>query len=164
VPSKKEINIQYSYYNSLSELSDEERSLITSSENAILSAYAPYSNFRVGAAVLLEDGTIVTGSNQENAAYPSGLCAERVAFFAAGAHHPGKKIKAVAVIAKSENINKDEPVSPCGGCRQVMTEYEFKQNSPIEILLSSPSGKVIKIDSVKKLLPLVFEGSVLKNP
>jgi len=120
-------------------------------------AYAPYSSFRVGAAILLENGVIVLGNNQENAAYPSGLCAERVAFFAAGANYPGVRIMAASVTASSAQYTEGDPVTPCGGCRQCMLEYELKQDSDIPLYMISPSGEITMSPSIKQLLPLFFE-------
>jgi cytidine deaminase len=122
-------------------------------------AYAPYSSFHVGAALLLENGMIIKGNNQENAAFPSGLCAERVAIFYAGANHPGVRIMGIAVTAKSVNYTKGEPVTPCGSCRQSLLEYELNQQSDIPIYMVSPSGEVIVSKSIKQLLPLYFEHS-----
>jgi cytidine deaminase len=122
-------------------------------------AYAPYSSFHVGAALLLENGIIIKGNNQENAAFPSGLCAERVAIFYAGANHPGVRIMGIAVTAKSVNYTKGEPVTPCGSCRQSLLEYELNQQSDIPIYMVSPSGEVIVSKSIKQLLPLYFEHS-----
>ncbi|HEU4497557.1 MAG TPA: cytidine deaminase [Flavobacterium sp.] len=119
-------------------------------------AYAPYSKFRVGAAVLLENGKIILGSNQENAAYPSGLCAERVAIFQAGAIYPGLKILKVAISAASDEKTVATPIPPCGGCRQAIAEYEFKQDFPIEIYFMGETGAICKSDSLKNLLPFSF--------
>jgi cytidine deaminase len=124
-------------------------------------AYAPYSRFNVGAALLLENGTIVTGSNQENASYPSGLCAERTAIYYAGSQHPDKNILKLAISASSQNHPTDSPIPPCGACRQAIAEYEIRQNSPIEIYFMGETGKVIKSDSLANLLPLVFDKNVL---
>jgi cytidine deaminase len=126
---------------------------------AMENAYAPYSTFQVGSAVLLENGLIIKGSNQENAAFPSGLCAERVAFFFAGANYPGLRIVAAAVTARSLNYTMGDPITPCGGCRQSMLEYEIKQKSDIPIYMLSPSGQIIVSKSIKQLLPLHFESS-----
>jgi cytidine deaminase len=123
------------------------------------SAYAPYSSFHVGAAVLLETGIIIKGNNQENAAFPSGLCAERVAIFYAGANYPGVRIIAIAVTARSLNYTQGEPVTPCGGCRQSLLEYELNQQADIPIYMISPSGAIIVSKSIKQLLPLHFEHS-----
>lgn len=131
--------------------------LIDACLEAMQTAYAPYSGFRVGAALLLENGVIVIGNNQENAAYPSGLCAERVAFFAAGAQHPNVRVIAAAVVASSAQYTHGEPVTPCGGCRQSMLEYELKQQKDIPLYMISPSGEITISPSIKQLLPLHFE-------
>lgn len=158
-----EIKIQctFQHYAKASELSEQEQQLIKAAHLALDSAYAPYSRFHVGAALLLEDDTIITGSNQENAAYPSGLCAERVAFFSAGSQHPGKRILAAAI---TTSYPLDHPVSPCGACRQVMAEYELKQSSPIRILLCAHDGSIMTGSSAKDLLPLYFSGEWLRKP
>lgn len=146
----------YSEFDDFTELPENEQNLVGLSREMTKSAYSPYSGFRVGAAVLLEDGTIVKGSNQENAAYPSGLCAERVAVFSASALHPGINIKIIAISAYSNTKSIEKPVSPCGSCRQVLIEYEKKQKKPIKIILSGEKGKVLVIESVADLLPLHF--------
>jgi cytidine deaminase len=135
--------------------------LMTAAEKARENAYAPYSKFRVGAAILLNNGEVVTGNNQENAAYPSGLCAERVAVFFAGSQYPNAKILQIAVTARSEKQVLNKPVSPCGACRQSIAEYEFKQNHPIEIFFMGETGQVFKTDSIKDLLPFLFDSSQL---
>ena len=124
-------------------------------------AYAPYSKFLVGAALILEDGTIVTGNNQENAAYPSGLCAERTAIFYAGSQYPDKKITRMALSASSSNHTVMTPIPPCGACRQSISEYEIKQEAPIEIYFMGQTGKVVKVSSLSDLLPLAFDKSYL---
>jgi cytidine deaminase len=129
---------------------------IYEAKKAADSAYAPYSGFNVGAAVLLENGKIVTGNNQENAAYPSGLCAERVALFYASSQFPNQKIIALAVTAKSASHPISSPVTPCGSCRQVIAEYEAKFDSPIKTIMSGETGEIFVCESVSILLPLVF--------
>jgi cytidine deaminase len=124
-------------------------------------AYAPYSKFRVGAAILLDNGKVVLGSNQENAAYPSGLCAERVAIFQAGAIYPDAKIIKLAITAASDSNPTLSPIPPCGACRQSIAEYEFKQNTPIEIYFMGESGEVYKSNSIENLLPLSFDKTSL---
>jgi cytidine deaminase len=124
-------------------------------------AYAPYSHFMVGAALLLDTGEVIIGNNQENAAYPSGLCAERVAVFHAGATNPKATIVSMAVSARSLNYSVTVPIAPCGACRQSLAEYEVKQKTPICIYFMGESGKVVKSDSVKDLLPLIFDNSYL---
>ncbi len=134
--------------------------LCAAAGEALNAAYAPYSQFHVGAALLLEDGTIVPGSNQENAAYPSGLCAERVALFSAGSLYPGKRIVALAV---TTSYSLDTPIAPCGACRQVMAEYALKQDAPIEIFMLQKDGIIFRMQNVKDLLPLYFSGEWLKK-
>ncbi len=124
-------------------------------------AYAPYSHFRVGAALMLENGIVVTGNNQENAAYPSGMCAERVAIWAASSQYPDQKIMQIAITARSENHLLDQPVPPCGACRQTIAEYEIKQKQNIEIYFMGEVGKIYKSDSLHDLLPLIFDSSNL---
>ncbi len=141
------------------ELPSEFKSLLYAAITAADKAYAPYSNFRVGAAVLLSDGKIVTGSNQENAAYPSGLCAERVALFNAGSQYPELSVVAMAVTAYSNN-KQVEMVSPCGACRQVMLEVENRYKYPFKVLLCG-SEKVYQLDNASSLLPISFDGSDL---
>jgi cytidine deaminase len=135
------------------EISETEKKLIAHAKQALSTAYAPYSQFKVAAAVLLQNGEIVCGSNQENAAYPSGLCAERVAFFTAATLYPAVKILAVAVTTAA---HLHEPVAPCGACRQVMVEYEVKQDSKIKLLLTNPAGKMYISESIENILPFVF--------
>jgi len=150
------INSEFIEYDSAEELPLQQKELLEQAEQAAKSAYAPYSKFKVGAAVLLDNGKIITGSNQENASYPLGLCAERVALFAASAQNPGMKITGIAVTSSSEN-----PASPCGACRQVMAEYESLHKNEMRILLKGASGKIIAADGVKNLLPLMFSGKDL---
>ncbi|MDD3876949.1 MAG: cytidine deaminase [Bacteroidales bacterium] len=150
-------------YNSIEELSKEDQLLIEASKKAVKNAYAPYSGFNVGAAVLLENGEIVSGNNQENAAYPSGLCAERVAVFAASAKYPDVAMKAIAITAESENFLVDMPVTPCGSCRQVLAEYEHKSGKDIKVILSGKTGKILILKNIKTLLPLIFDSSKLKK-
>jgi cytidine deaminase len=124
-------------------------------------SYAPYSKFHVGAALLLDNGQTVVGSNQENAAYPSGLCAERVAVFYAGTAYPDNKIMRIAITAAAEEKEVNEPIPPCGACRQSIAEYELRQDEPIEIWFMGETGKVYKSDSLKNLLPMVFGSEYL---
>ncbi len=160
--TEKEISIKYNEYNTQSELSTEHRELLSEAADACKNAYSPYSGFKVGAAIRCGDGKIVKGNNQENAAYPSGLCAERVALFTASAQNPGVVIKAIAITTESSS-NSDIPVSPCGACRQVMAEYENRQGSEIEILFSSNTGRVFKVNGVKSLLPFTFNSNHLPD-
>lgn len=124
-------------------------------------AYAPYSNFKVGAALLLDNNEIVIGSNQENAAYPSGLCAERVAVFQAGTLYPNSKILIMAITAGSEKNVTSSPIPPCGACRQSIAEYEFKQDTPIQIYFMGETGEIYCSSSISNLLPLSFDKNYL---
>lgn len=160
---KKTLGIQVYEVDDFLELSQKEQELISLAREMTKKAYAPYSEFYVGAAVLLENDEIITGSNQENGAYPSGLCAERVAVFAASAMFPGVPMKTIAVSATSTRMNLHEPVSPCGACRQVLLEYEVLQQKPIKVLLSKEDGKILIIEKVQDLLPLSFSGNELKK-
>tara|TARA_B100001250_G_scaffold409371_1_gene433580 strand:+ start:290 stop:778 length:489 start_codon:yes stop_codon:yes gene_type:complete len=147
----------------LSELDTEDQELISHAKEAFITAYAPYSGFLVGASILLENGEIIDGSNQENVAYPSGLCAERVAMFYAGANFPETKIKTIAVSVFSKSFEVTDVVSPCGACRQVMAEYEEKQERSIKVILHSPSDKVLIANKVQDLLPFMFKSPDLKK-
>lgn len=148
-------NFEYKLYSN-DELSDKDRLLINRAKNACETAYAPYSQFTVGAALLLENGEIVIGSNQENAAYPSGLCAERVALFNSATNHPGNKIKKIVITARKAKSKQFIDVSPCGSCRQVMLEYEELQNENIEVIFSTTKGW-IKLPKSSLLLPFCFD-------
>jgi len=158
---KIKIEAELEVFESVSELSEEIQNLMNKAQQARDKAYAPYSRFMVGAAILLENGQVVSGNNQENAAYPSGLCAERVAIFSAGAQYPTIGITRMCLTVRSLNHDVDRPTPPCGACRQVMTEYEVKQKSPIELYFMGETGKVVKSKSVADLLPLVFDNSYL---
>ncbi len=160
---KVAIPIQFTEFENISELSDQDRLLVEIARKMTQNAYAPYSEFSVGTAVLLDNGEIVTGSNQENAAYPSGLCAERVATFSASANHPQATMKTIAISANNKTQTMDYPVTPCGACRQVMLEYETRQSEPIKVILSGNSGKIYILEQVKDLLPLTFTVDDLKR-
>ncbi|TSJ45545.1 cytidine deaminase [Fluviicola chungangensis] len=153
---KKQLTIHYEWLNHWKELPDTEHILIEKAYEAAKDAYAPYSDFQVGAAVLLEDGGIIKGNNQENIAYPSGLCAERVALFYAGANYPGTAVKTIVVVAQGDLIAGDECVSPCGSCRQVIAESESRQKEAIRIILVAQDGKTWIFDSIKDLLIFPF--------
>ena len=155
------INTTFTAYQSIEELPKDVQSLMQQAVAIRKNAYAPYSKFRVGAAILLDNDKIVLGSNQENAAYPSGLCAERVAIFQTGAIYPDAKIIKMAVSAASDMNKTTSPIPPCGGCRQVISEYEIKQSTPIEIYFMGESGEIYKSDSIKNLLPLTFDKNFL---
>ncbi|MDH6358163.1 cytidine deaminase [Parabacteroides sp. PF5-9] len=151
----KELKIEFQLKElALNELTDSEYQLMQTAISAAENAYAPYSCFQVGAAVLLQNGVIITGNNQENAAYPSGLCAERVALFYAGAQYPQTAATTLAVVALKDGIIQPN-ISPCGACRQVLMESEQRGNTPMTILLCEKE-KVLKISSASALLPLAF--------
>ena len=148
-------------YASFDELSEQDQILLKAAIKSREQAYAPYSHFKVGASVLLDNGKVITGNNQENAAYPSGLCAERVAVFAAKANYPNAAIVAMAVSARNSNRKTNEPATCCGSCRQVMLEYELNQQSPIKIIFYGEEGNVWELPSTKLLLPLFFNRDFL---
>lgn len=154
---KLEIKTVFYEYNSLEALEQEDKALMEAAVDIRKRAYAPYSQFRVGAAVLMENGTIVLGSNQENAAYPSGLCAERTAVFQAGALYPDQIIKKIAISASSDLRETKTPIPPCGACRQSLLEYETKQTEPIEMFFMGASGVVYKSPSIINILPFHFD-------
>lgn len=159
----KEINIttKFSVFEELNELPANVRDLMVQAVGIRKKAYAPYSKFRVGAALLLDNGKVVLGSNQENAAYPSGLCAERVAIFQAGAVYPDAKILQMAISATADEKPVTSPIPPCGACRQSIAEYESKQEYPIEIYFMGETGVIYKSDSLKNLLPFMFDKNFL---
>lgn len=159
----KEISIttQFSVFDSIQELPIDIQSLMEQAVAIRKKAYAPYSKFRVGTALLLDNGKIILGSNQENAAYPSGLCAERVAVFQAGAIYPDAKILKMAITAASDTNQTSAPIPPCGSCRQSIAEYEIKQESPIEIYFMGEVGAIYKSESLKNLLPFMFDKKFL---
>jgi cytidine deaminase len=159
----KEITIttQFSVFDSVQELPTDIQDLMQQAVAIRKNAYAPYSLFRVGVALVLDNGKIVLGSNQENAAYPSGLCAERVAIFQAGAIYPEAKILKMAITAASDNNKTSAPIPPCGSCRQSIAEYEIKQNTPIEIYFMGEIGAIYKSASLKNLLPFMFDKNFL---
>lgn len=148
-------------YDSTQELTSEVAELMRKAVEAREKAYSPYSNFSVGAAIQLDNGEIITGSNQENASYPSGLCAERTAIFYAGAKFPKAKILTMAITAGARGKKTNKPIPPCGACRQAIAEYEVKQESPIEIYFMGEIGKVVQSDSLANLLPLIFDKTAL---
>ncbi|WP_455668407.1 cytidine deaminase [Phocaeicola sp.] len=155
---KLEINIEARHYD---ELAEEDRQLIDAAREATQRSYAPYSHFSVGAAALLENGMVVTGTNQENAAYPSGLCAERTTLFYANSQYPDQAVKTLAIAARTESDFLDTPIPPCGACRQVLLETEKRYGKPMRILLYSKSDIYI-LNGVGGLLPLSFDGDYLK--
>jgi len=145
----------------LDECRENDRRLIEYAKEATKAAYAPYSGFKVGAAVLLENGIITTGTNQENAAYPSGLCAERVALFHTNSQYPDIPVEAIAVVAHNENEFTNDICTPCGSCRQVLAEVESRYGKSIRILMCG-KNQIYEVSSIKYLLPLSFGNDMLK--
>ena len=156
-----DFSLKAKMYDLVSELTSDEQVLMNEAIIARNNAYAPYSKFKVGAALLLDNGKIINGNNQENAAYPSGMCAERVAIWSAGALYPNMVVKKIAITAASSEVEVKNPVGPCGACRQALYEYEFNQKEPIEIIFMGETGKIIKVNSLASLLPFSFDSSYL---
>ncbi len=152
----------YNVYSSIDELDKEDASLLAEARKATAKAYAPYSNFHVGAVAILENGAIVVGTNQENASYPVGTCAERVLLGSAGVLYPGVPVKAIAISYTGQNQKNDQPISPCGMCRQALSEYEIRTLKPIRIILGGQQGKVIVLETASHLLPFAFTNDALK--
>ncbi len=154
--TEKEIKIKFHEYTSLDELDKEDRELADAAIDAMKGSYAPYSHFNVGAALRLSNGVIVQGANQENAAFPSGLCAERTAMFAAGAKYPDKDMQSLALAGGIYGRLTEEPATPCGACRQVMAQYQAKAGKPMSVIMIG-ARRVWKFEKVDDILPLIFD-------
>lgn len=152
---KNTLSLAYQEYDSMQELSAQDREVLEHAIAATHSSHSPYSHFSVGAALRLEDGTIETGSNQENIAYPSGLCAERTAMFGIAARHPGVAFHTLAIAGRDAQ-GRLAPASPCGACRQVMAEYETLHRRPLRVIVYAQGGKIFIFEGVKNLLPFAF--------
>ena len=159
---KEELKFTIEVYESSDELKEDDAFLLSEARSVTQFAYAPYSNFQVGAVAKLVNGEIVTGTNQENASYPAGICAERSLLSAAASNHPGVAIETMAVTYNNLKGDSDAPVSPCGICRQVISEFQNRFQKPIRIILSGMKGKVQIIDNAANLLPLAFTSDDLK--
>lgn len=159
---RKELKIVYTQFQGVEELSASLADLVEAARRIAEQAYSPYSGFSVGAAVLLADGTVITGNNQENAAYPSGLCAERTALFYANAQYPGTPVTAMAISATHEGERVGEPIKPCGSCRQVILETEIRFHQPITLVLDGRK-RIFLFEGIDDLLPFSFKPSVLKE-
>lgn len=159
----KEFNItaKFTIYNNSEELDTSDKNLLLQAIEARKKAYSPYSKFSVGVSLLLKNGIIVLGNNQENAAYPSGMCAERIAIWNASSQYPNIPIKKIFISASSSKSSVNKPVSPCGSCRQTIAEYEIKQAENIKIYFSGETGPIIHSNSIKDLLPLAFDKNLL---
>jgi cytidine deaminase len=151
---KKESIVQR--YNSISELPEADQQLLRDAKAAVGSAYAPYSKFNVGCALRLENGMVVKGSNQENIAYPSGLCAERVAIFYAGATYPDIPVESMAITVKANDYIVNEPIMSCGACLQSMSEYELKFSKPMRIILQGETGDIYIAEGLRNFMPFMF--------
>jgi cytidine deaminase len=160
----KEQKFEFSFevYESVDELGQEDQQLLQEARDVIKNAYAPYSNFYVGAAARLSNGKIVTGSNQENASFPVGICAERVLLSSASSLYPGAPIETMAVTYQSQAVKSDHPISPCGMCRQSLQEFESRMKKPIRLILGGMEGKIYVIQSASQLLPLAFTSEELE--
>ena len=152
----KQINIAYQEFSSIDELNAEDRELAQAAIEGMQGSYAPYSHFNVGAAVRMSNGQIVRGANQENAAFPSGLCAERTAMFAAGAKYPEKDMCSIALVGGVYGRITEEPATPCGACRQVMAQYQAKSGKPMSVLMIG-AKRIWKFEKVDDILPLIFD-------
>jgi cytidine deaminase len=158
---KIEVSTSATIYTDILELSEEDNMLMYKAIEARKKAYAPYSKFNVGAALLLENDEIVLGNNQESAAYPSGMCAERVAIWKAGSTYPDMKIVKLAITASSTITNVNKPIGPCGACRQTLSEYEINQKKPFKVLFMGEVGEVVVTESLLSLLPFSFDSTYL---
>lgn len=154
----KTINIHFNIdeYDDISVLKKEDQTLLEHAKKAIANAYAPYSTFKVAAAARLKNGKILTGTNQENAVYPAGICAERTLLSTIASLFPGEAINSFAITYQKNKGESNSPISPCGICRQSLLEYEIRTNHPFKIILSGQKGKIIVVQSAKDLLPLGF--------
>jgi cytidine deaminase len=153
---KQSFTFNYQLFSNWTDLPEQEQRLVDKAYEAMEKAYAPYSEFKVGACALMDDGSFILGNNQENAAFPSGICAERVALFYAGANFPNKKVLTLCIVAKGDLMPASQLLSPCGGCRQVMLESENRQKQPIRVILVNQDKRTMVLDSVIQLLPFGF--------
>jgi len=158
---QKKFEFSFEVYSGIDELNAEDRQLLTEARNVTDKAYAPYSNFHVGAAAKLENGKIVTGTNQENASYPVGICAERVLLSAISSLYEGIPVETMAVSYQSKKMKSDHPISPCGMCRQALQEFEGRTGRPIRLILAGMEGEIYIINSASQLLPLAFSSEEL---
>jgi cytidine deaminase len=160
--NQKRFEFSYEVYDSISELTEKDAWLLNEARAVTEQAYAPYSNFHVGAVAILENGEVVAGTNQENASYPVGICAERVLLGSVATLHPNVPIKSLAISYNSDEVKSDHPISPCGMCRQALLEYETRLQKPIRLILGGMEGKVFVIETASLLLPFAFTSNELK--
>lgn len=158
---QSKFEFEYEVYSDISELKEQDAWLLTEARAVTDQAYAPYSNFHVGAVAMLENGEVVAGTNQENASYPVGICAERVLLGSIATLHPKVPVKSIAISFDSDEVKSDHPISPCGMCRQALVEYETRTDKPIRLILSGQEGKVFIIPTASYLLPFAFTKSEL---
>jgi len=158
---ERTLNISYQVFESVKELKPKDRSLMAAAKACLDDSYSPYSKFKVGCAIRLEDGNIITGTNQENASFPVGLCAERVALSAVDALYRGQKIETMAITASSEKAKLEKPISPCGSCRQAISQAQVKSGNAIRIILQGETGEVFIFKSMDGLLPMSFDDKYL---
>ena len=159
--NKTAYSFSYDVYNSIQDLNKEDAWLLQHAKEVSKTAYAPYSHFQVGAAARLINGEIVKGTNQENASYPVGICAERVLLSAVATLHPQVPVESIAISYRSDMVNSDHPIAPCGICRQSLHEYEQRVHNPIRLILGGLEGKIIIIEKASMLLPLSFSSGDL---
>jgi cytidine deaminase len=160
--SKREFSFSYEEFDSATALPEADAALLATAGKATAHAYAPYSRFHVGAAARLANGVVITGTNQENAAYPAGICAERTLLSVAGAQYPGVAIETLAISYRNEKGASDRPIAPCGICRQSLQEFENRTGRPVRIVLGGETGKVIVLENSRLLLPFAFSAEELK--
>lgn len=159
---EKKFEFEYEVYDDISQLTEQDAWLLREARSVTEQAYAPYSNFHVGAVAMMENGEVVAGTNQENASYPVGICAERVLLGSVATLHPNIPVKSIAISYNSEEGKSDHPISPCGMCRQALLEYETRLKQPIRLILGGMEGKVYIIKSAGQLLPFAFTSDELK--
>lgn len=158
---EKKFEFEYEVYDDIGQLAEEDAWLLREAKAVTEQAYAPYSKFHVGAVAMLENGQVVAGTNQENASYPVGICAERVLLGSVATLHPNIPVKSIAISYNSEEIKSDHPISPCGMCRQALLEYETRLKKPIRLILGGMEGKVYVIKTASQLLPFAFTSDEL---
>jgi len=158
---ENKFEFEYEVYADSSELNEQDAWLLNEARTVTENAYAPYSNFHVGAVAMLENGEVVAGTNQENASYPVGICAERVLLGSIATMHPHIPVVSIAISYSSDEVKSDHPISPCGMCRQALLEYETRTDNPIRLILSGQEGKVFVIKTASNLLPFAFNKNEL---
>lgn len=163
VMNRKEFQFEYEVYDSINDLEEEDAWLLDEAREVTQQAYAPYSKFRVGAAAKLSNGEVVRGTNQENASYPAGICAERVLMSVASSLYPKAAIETMAISYDNNNGESDQPITPCGICRQSLKEFEIRTNHQVRLILGGMHGKVYVIPNADYLLPLSFTAEDLKR-